>query len=250
MNTRQPLPEKALSKSDILTILQKGKADLKGQFVLGSNYTFLVKLKQRGKTIQSVYKPQKGEMPLWDFPTESLAARETAAYLLSEALGWELVPPTVMRIDGPFGPGSYQYFIEHDPEQHYFTFDDTTRQRLRPTALFDLIINNADRKGGHILLGDDQHIWLIDHGLSFHTQPKLRTVIWDFSGETIEKDLVEQLQKLLTELKEKGEIHKQLAQLLDEKELDALKSRIKFFIEQPEFPLPDENVRQFPWPLV
>jgi len=156
-----------------------------------------------------VYKPQKGEMPLWDFPEESLAARESAAYLVSEALGWELVPPTIMRPDGPFGPGSYQYFIPHDPEQHYFTFDEAIHKRLRPTALFDLIINNADRKGGHILLGEDGHIWLIDHGLCFHAQPKLRTVIWDFSGQPIESPLLDSLQTLYDNLGLETQIRQQ-----------------------------------------
>ena len=248
MNAQSIKP--ALSKAEILEILREGKADLKGQFVLGSNYTFLVQLKHHGKSFQAVYKPQKGEMPLWDFPEESLAARESAAYLVSEVLGWELVPPTIMRPDGPFGPGSYQFFIVHDPEQHYFTFDEATHERLRPAALFDLIINNADRKGGHILLGENGHIWLIDHGLCFHAQSKLRTVIWDFSGEQIEDNLVKSMQNLLNNLQSKTEFQQQLSQLLQKNEADALKSRIKFYIDHPVFPPPDENQRQFPWPLV
>jgi hypothetical protein len=242
--------ENHLPKEEILKILKEGKTDLKGQFILGSNYTFLVQLKHQGKTFQAVYKPQKGEMPLWDFPAESLAARECAAFWVSEALGWELVPPTIMRADGPYGPGSYQYFIVHDPQQHYFTFDEATRQRLQPSALFDLIINNADRKGGHILLDKEQHLWLIDHGLCFHAQPKLRTVIWDFSGEKIRDDLLNALRILLDSLQVDSDIHQQLAQLLQKSELDALKSRILFYIEHPVFPPPDEHQRQFPWPLV
>lgn len=248
MNAQSKKP--ALSKDKILEILREGKTDLKGQFVLGSNYTFLVKLKYGGDSFQAVYKPQKGEMPLWDFPEESLAARESAAYLVSEALGWELVPPTIMRSDGPFGPGSYQYFIPHDPEQHYFTFDEAIHERLRPTALFDLIINNADRKGGHILLGEDGHIWLIDHGLCFHAQPKLRTVIWDFSGQPIESTLLDALLTFHANLAAETEISRQLSELLQKNELDALKSRIKFYIDHPVYPPPDENQRQFPWPLV
>ncbi|BBB46813.1 SCO1664 family protein [Pelolinea submarina] len=248
MNAR---PKKTIpSKTEILEILREGKADLKGQFVLGSNYTFLVQLSHGGKSFQAVYKPQKGEMPLWDFPAESLAARESAAFLVSEALGWELVPPTIMRADGPLGSGSYQFFIVHDPQLHYFSFDDATRDRLRPTALFDLIINNADRKGGHILLDENDHLWLIDHGLCFHAQPKLRTVIWDFSGEPIENELLESLQNLLRDLQAKTEIQQQLSQLLQKNEIDALKSRIKFYIDHPVYPAPDENQRQFPWPLV
>jgi hypothetical protein len=242
--------KQALTKDRTLEILREGKADLKGQFVLGSNYTFLVKLKRGRDSIQAVYKPQKGEMPLWDFPEESLAARECAAYAVSEALGWELVPPTIMRPDGPFGPGSYQAFITHDPEQHYFSFAEAIHERLRPTALFDLIINNADRKGGHILLDKDDHIWLIDHGLCFHAQPKLRTVIWDFSGQPIDPSLLDALQTLHTSLVSETGIRQQLSELLQKNELDALKSRIKFYIDHPVYPPPDENQRQFPWPLV
>ena len=242
--------KQSLSKTEILEILREGIPDLKGQFVLGSNYTFLVQLKHGGSSFQAVYKPQKGEMPLWDFPAESLAARESAAFLVSEALGWELVPPTIMRADGPLGSGSYQFFIVHDPQQHYFSFDDATRDRLRPTALFDLILNNADRKGGHILLDENNHLWLIDHGLCFHAQPKLRTVIWDFSGERIEDGLLESLQNLHGDLQSKKDIQEQLSQLLQKNEIDALKSRIKFYIDHPVYPAPDENQRQFPWPLV
>jgi hypothetical protein len=240
----------APSKAKILEILREGKANLKGQFTLGSNYTFLVQLEHGGEIFQAVYKPQKGEMPLWDFPEESLAARESAAYLVSEALGWELVPPTIMRPDGPFGPGSYQFFIVHDPQLHYFTFNETTRGRLRPTALFDLVINNADRKGGHILLDENDHIWLIDHGLCFHAQPKLRTVIWDFAGQPIEAPLLNGLQDLQQALQAQTKFRQQIGQLLQKKELDALKSRINFYIDHPVYPLPDENQRQFPWPLV
>ncbi len=130
-----------------------------------------------------MYKPTRGERPLWDFPPASLAGREVAAYLVSEALGWRLVPPTIYRKKGPLGPGSLQAFVEHDPEYHYFTFNESDRQRLRPVALFDLLINNADRKGSHVLLDEQDHMWLIDHGVCFHVEDKIRTVIWDFAGE-------------------------------------------------------------------
>ena len=239
-----------LGPAEILTILQEGQPDLQGQFVLGSNYTFLVRLEHPGGSFQAVYKPRQGEMPLWDFPAESLAARECAAYQISEALGWQLVPPTIMREDGPYGAGSYQYFIPHDPEQHYFTFDEGTRERLRPTALFDLILNNADRKGGHVLLDEHDHIWLIDHGLCFHAEPKLRTVIWDFAGQPIEASLLEGLQALTQALQPQSALYRQIRQFLQKNELDALKSRISFYIDHPVYPLPDENQRQFPWPLV
>ena len=129
-------------------------------------------------------------MPLYDFPADSLAAREVAAYVVSEALGWDLVPPTVIRRRAPFGAGSLQEFIPHDPEDTYFSFDDAVRANAcGQVAFFDLIINNADRKGSHILLDRKGNFKLIDHGLCFHTDPKLRTVIWDFSGQPIPEAL-------------------------------------------------------------
>jgi hypothetical protein len=239
-----------LSQQIILDVLLQGKIELRGQFTLGSNYTLLVNLDQPAGRIRAVYKPQQGEMPLWDFPPESLAGREVAAYLLSEALGWELVPPTVLREDGPFGPGSLQLFIPYDPELNYFSFQPSVIQRLKPAALFDLVINNADRKGSHILLDEDRHIWLIDHGLCFHVLPKLRTVIWDFAGQEIPANLIRDLESVLPELKAGADLFKSLSGYLGKKEIGALKTRILNIINQPVFPKPDTEKRQFPWPLV
>ena len=179
-----------LSVEQILNLLRTAKIDLEGEFVHGYNYTFLVKVQQeQGDSFLAVYKPQQGEQPLWDFPENTLAHRETAAFLVSQALGWGLVPPTVYREDGPFGSGSLQVYIEHDPNHHYFNFTDQEFQLLRPVVLFDLLINNADRKGGHMIFGEDHRLWLIDHGLCFNIEEKLRTVIWDFAGEPIPDDL-------------------------------------------------------------
>jgi hypothetical protein len=191
-----------MEKANVVKALQKGVFELQGQFLSGSNYTFLGNLTLEGECIQVVYKPIRGEQPLWDFPHGSLARREVAAYLVSEALGWELVPPTIYRKDGPLGAGSLQQYIEHDPNDHYFNFEDKDRQRLRPVVVFDLILNNADRKGGHILRGEDDHLWLIDHGLCFHAEEKLRTVVWDFSGEAIPPELIDDLTRLVELLKE------------------------------------------------
>ncbi|QYK51020.1 MAG: SCO1664 family protein [Anaerolineales bacterium] len=227
--------------------LQTGELELEGQFTWGSNYTFLVRV---GAELEGVYKPVKGEQPLWDFPSETLAGREVAAFLLSEALGWQLVPPTVFRSEGPFGPGSLQLRVPHDPEQHYFTFEDAVCQRLRPAAVFDLLANNADRKGGHILLGDDGHLWLIDHGICFHEEPKLRTVIWDFAGEHIPPELVEDVRSLQAKLRTGGELSEQLAAYLSPPELDALRQRVAALLAQPVFPHPPEDERYMPWPPV
>ena len=124
--------------------------------------------------------------------------------MLSRALGWDLVPPTVLRPDGPAGPGSLQLFVDADPERHYFTFTEAEKQRLRPAAVFDLLVNNADRKGGHVLLGESDHLWLIDHGVCFHVEDKLRTVIWDFVGEPIPHELFATLRRLRQMLDEGG----------------------------------------------
>ena len=182
------MPE--LETSTVLSVLQNGEITIKGEFVWGSNYTFLAEVCQEAQVVQSVYKPSRGERPLWDFPAASLARREAAAYVVSEALGWELVPPTVYRKKAPIGPGSLQLFIEHDPELHYFNLGEADKQRLRPVVLFDLLINNADRKGSHLLYDNHHHLWLIDHGICFHAEDKLRTVIWDFAGEPIPEQAI------------------------------------------------------------
>jgi hypothetical protein len=237
-------------KEEVLEILTHGTIEIKGQFVLGSNYSFLAAIDHKGRKLKAVYKPQKGEMPLYDFPADSLAKREVAAYLLSEALGWEFVPPTVIRRRAPFGAGSLQEFIPHNPEDTYFSFDEPTRERLRQVAFFDLVINNADRKGSHILLDRKSNFKLIDHGLCFHTDPKLRTVIWDFSGQAIPEPLIADIHTLLTQLAEPSPLLSEMSKLLQPEEIEALVSRLRDLIETPVFPLPDPERRPFPWPLV
>src|SRR5512136_2153831 len=153
-----------------LAVLQYGEITVKGKFLWGSNYTFLTDVRYGEQTIQAVYKPSRGERPLWDFPSASLAHREVAAYIISEALGIGMVPETVYRRRAPVGPGSLQRYVEHDPDCHYFNLSEEDRQRLRPVVLFDVLINNADRKGGHVLIGLDNKIWLIDHGICFHVE--------------------------------------------------------------------------------
>lgn len=219
-----------------------------GQFTWGSNHTFLVKVGAGNERLEAVYKPQRGERPLWDFPDESLAGREVAAYLVSEALGWELVPPTVFRDKAPMGPGSLQLRVDHDPEQHYFTFDQETRQRLKPVALFDILVNNADRKGGHILLDGKGKIWLIDHGICFHAEPKLRTVVWDFVGEQLPQQLMSDVSNLQSALK--AGLRKELEAFLDPDELNAFDTRIANLLRNGKFPAPAENERSVPWPPV
>lgn len=238
-----------MSSSVILDCLQSAPMQVVGEFVWGSNATFLVELECGGERVEAVYKPVRGERPLWDFPPESLAGREVAAHLLSEALGWGLVPPTVWRADGPAGAGSLQWRVPHDPEQHYFTFSSEARQGLRPTALFDLLANNADRKGGHILIdaNDAGKFWLIDQGLCFHAEPKLRTVVWDFSGEAIPDKLLTDLERLQAEI---DVLREALKTYLNAQELDALQVRLGGLLQGRVYPAPPEDVRAVPYPLV
>jgi uncharacterized repeat protein (TIGR03843 family) len=226
--------------------LEQGEIELKGQFTLGSNYTFLVNVKCEGREIPAVYKPRRGEQTLWDFPEASLAGREVAAYLVSEALGFCFVPITILR-DGPFGHGSLQQYIEHDPNQHYFTLRPSDKPRLREVALFDLLINNADRKGGHILLQKrTRKLYLIDHGLCFHSEDKLRTVIWDFAGEDIPAGLVAAL-KSFQDLLHPG-LSAALQPYLTTEELTALEARTEALLANPVFPQPPDDRRSFPYP--
>lgn len=237
-----------IEKRTLLKRLENDEMQVMGQFTWGSNFTFLSKIGKGSNAMEAVYKPQRGERPLWDFPTETLAGREIAAYLVSEALGWGLVPPTIFREDGPLGPGSLQLRVEHDPEQHYFTFDEATRRRLRPVALFDVIVNNADRKGGHILLAGDGKLWLIDHGICFHEEPKLRTVVWDFVGEEIPHELIEDVDVLRTKLD--GSLRQELGKFLSEVELVAMDERTETLLAERHFPVPPADQRATPWPPV
>jgi len=233
-----------------LQVLQQGEIRIQGEFIWGSNYTFLAEVHHEDQKLLAVYKPNRGERPLWDFPAASLAHRETAAYLVSEALGWKFVPPTVYRSQGPLGAGSLQLFVEHDPEYHYFNFSIEDKQHLRPVVLFDLLINNADRKGSHLLFDKDKHLWLIDHGICFHIENKLRTVIWDFSGETIPKDLIITLQGFQTQFHQDSDLVKALPYHLSKSEIDALAARAERILDTNRFPNPPSNRRHYPWPPV
>jgi hypothetical protein len=222
--------------------LQQGDLELKGQFTLGSNYTFLAKVNHQGETYSAVYKPKRGEQPLWDFPENSLAHREVAAYLISEALGFHIVPFTILREMGPYGAGSLQQFIDYDPEYHYFNFTDSDKELLRPVVLFDLLVNNADRKGGHVFFETDTHkLFAIDHGICFHEDDKLRTVLWDFGGQRIPADLISRLSLspgLLAELRPH----------LSRREIDALCRRAESVVKRGIFPRPPRDRRATPWP--
>ena len=212
------------------TVLQHGDLELKGQFTLGSNYTFLAEVTYQDKTYPAVYKPTRGEQPLWDFEESTLALREVAAYIVSESLGFHIVPFTTLREDGPYGAGSLQQYIEYDPEYHYFNFSSEDRALLKPVVLFDLLVNNADRKGGHVFFESDTHkLFAIDHGICFHEDDKLRTVLWDFDGQQIPDDLKSRLSlnaSLLTDLEP----------YLSPSEISALCTRAEMIIKEELFP--------------
>ena len=209
-----------------------------------SNVTLLVELTLGDARALAVYKPARGERPLWDFPP-GLFKREIAAWHLSEALGWALVPRTIHRV-GPFGEGALQQFVAADFDQHYFTLreDETHHARLRCICAFDLVANNADRKSGHCLLAPDGAIYAIDNGLCFHVQPKLRTVIWDFAGEAIPETVVEDLARLV----DRG-LPERLRGLLEPDEQAALVARARALVKTGHFPA-DELGHRYPWPLV
>ena len=237
------------SPEEVLAILALGEMSLVGEFIWGSNYTFLVNLNHGEHQLQAIYKPSRGERPLWDFDSGTLAAREVAAYLACRELGLGMVPPTILREDGPAGSGSLQLFIEVDPERNYLSFSEEEKQRLKPVALFDILINNADRKAGHVLLDPQDQLWLIDHGVSFHEQYKLRTVIWDFVGELIPEQLLAQVQDLRTRMVSDAALKASFAELLTDVEISAMLQRADRLLAEPRFPAPGPG-RPYPWPLV
>jgi uncharacterized repeat protein (TIGR03843 family) len=249
----------ANQKDIFLPALQEGTLTVQGEFMWGSNYTFLTEVTHKDSTFLAVYKPTRGTRPLWDFPPASLPRREVAAYLVSEARHWDFVPLTIFRQDGPYGPGSLQLFIEHDPEYHYFNFNNTDRKRLRPVVLFDILVNNADRKGSHILFDAEEHLWLIDHGVCFHIEEKLRTVIWDFAGEPIPDELVTNLRQFRNSLNINGdtqpkaapsELVTSLRSHLNSAEINAIAHRSDLLLDSIRFPDPNPDRRHYPWPAV
>lgn len=228
-----------------LALLAEGRMELLGMIRGSSNSALLVEVCHEDRSVWAVYKPREGERPLVDF-APGLHRREHAAYLLSEALGWGLVPPTVVREDGPFGVGSLQLFVQHDPLAHYFTLYDEvpeSHDELRRIALFDVVANNADRKGGHVLHGVDGRVWGIDHGLCFAAGYKLRTVVWDFGGDPVPEDLLDAVAPLADAVPE------QLAGLLTSPEVLALQQRVRRLLERPVLPV-DATGRRVPWPLL
>jgi hypothetical protein len=214
-----------------------------------SNYTFLAQLgPYEPSGLRVVYKPARGESPLWDFDAGTLHRREVAAYVLSKTLGWPMVPPTVVRRSAPHGVGAVQLFIEADG-RHFLSANNAPPETWVRVALFDVITNNADRKSGHCLFDKDDHVWVIDHGLTFHTEEKLRTVIWDFAGRELPKHLCGDVERALVEL-DRGPLSRSLAGLLSPAEVRALKRRLRGVLDARwRFPEPT-SAWSIPWPPV
>jgi uncharacterized repeat protein (TIGR03843 family) len=232
-----------------LELLGAGDVEVLGLLPYSSNYTFLARVSRDLSSALAVYKPRRGERPLWDFPAGSLAAREVASWLVSEAAGWRFVPPTVLRRNLPLGEGSLQLFVEHDPERHYFVLMEERLDDFASFAAFDVVINNADRKAGHILEDESGLLWGVDHGVTFHVESKLRTVIWQFAGEKLSAEVRDALRVLQGALGPGGEIASQLGPLLSPPEIHAAHERVDTLLEVGRFPAP-RGERALPWPLV
>ena len=246
----------------LLRLLEEGAVELIGRIQPSSNLALLAQVStvlaepdeahlptlaepDEAHTVLAIYKPESGERALWDFDP-GLHRRELAAYLLSEWLGWDLVPPTVVREDAPLGVGSLQLFIDADDSVHYFTLDQRAPEvcaALHALAVFDLVANNADRKSGHVLRDAGGRIWAIDNGLCFAADHKLRTVIWDFAGEPIPRGLLSGLAPLL------AEVPAELIALLRPEEVSALQARVRNLLQTRRFPI-DHSGRRVPWPMV
>ncbi|MGN6132690.1 MAG: SCO1664 family protein [Nocardioidaceae bacterium] len=268
--TRPPVP----SPDEELVVLREGHVEIEGRIMPASNATFFGTVTLGEHAVQCVYKPVAGERPLWDFPDGTLANREVAAYAVSQALGWDVVPPTILR-EGPVGPGMVQAWREPDPAHlavdlvregavpagylHVLdAYDSRDRpvslvhedtEPLRRMAVFDVVVNNADRKGGHVLAMTSGHRYGVDHGVSFHVEDKLRTVLWGWAGEPLERSEVSALTTLVERLAARDdELDAVLAELLAPHELAAVVARCADLLAAGTMPLPSERRPAIPWP--
>ena len=228
----------------IRDIIRKGEIVACQLTPAGSNYTFLVQIQLGDATSMAIYKPRDGESPLWDFPQGTLYKREYAAYLLSQVLGWDFIPFTIIR-EGPYGIGTVQQFVDHDPKQNYYTLTESSAGQLKTVACFDLVANSTDRKPNHLILDSAGKLWSIDHGLTFHSDTKIRTVIWDFSGEKIPKTLLTRLRKLEDQLESPQGRAKELVEVLLAEEVEALRRRVQWVLTEGVYPgLPGQYRRR------
>jgi uncharacterized repeat protein (TIGR03843 family) len=263
-----------LAEEDALALLTRGRMELEGRLVDASNTTLRAEITLDGLTRRCVYKPVRGERPLWDFPDGTLAGREVSAYLVSRATGWDLVPPTILR-DGPLGVGACQLWIDEpeeaesligfvpaydvpegwlpvasarDEDGDAYALAHADDDRLRRLAVLDAVINNADRKGGHVLYAPGGHIYGVDHGVSFHVENKLRTVLWGWTGKPLPEESVETLTALATALA--GPLGETLEEHLTISEVQHVRLRVKRLLRASRFPQPPTDWPAMPWPPV
>ena len=234
-----------LELDDVLRLLREGALEVEGRLVDASNATLYCSATLDGVTAAVVYKPVRGERPLWDFPDGTLAGREVSAYLVSQATGWDVVPPTVMR-DGPFGPGMCQLWVHVDETVDLAALARSDHPDLRRMAVFDAVVNNADRKGGHIIPTADGHVYGVDHGICFSVDPKLRTLLWRWAGKPLPAEAVEVLQRLADELG--GELGDQLHQHLTRREVRCTQQRVAALLRTGLHPEPSGEWPALPWP--
>ena len=233
----------------VLRLLRDGRIEVVGRLVEASNATLFCSVGLDGHRASCVYKPIAGERPLWDFPDGTLAAREVAAYVVSEATGWQVVPPTVYR-DGPFGPGMCQLWIDVDDAVDIMTLVRGRHSASRRMAVFDAVVNNADRKGGHLLPTHDGHVYGVDHGVCFATEDKLRTVLWQWRGEPLTADAVQVLRRLHDDLGGNGPLAADLRELLTLDEVSATRTRVDRLLRTGVHPHPPEHWPAVPWPPI
>ncbi|CAL9372467.1 SCO1664 family protein [Streptomyces sp. enrichment culture] len=277
MSAPERIPPRGLTATaDVLELLAEGELTVRGRIREASNAVLLCSVAYDGVEADCVYKPVAGERPLWDFPDGTLAQREAAAYAVSEATGWDLVPPTVLR-EGPYGPGMVQQWIDADPSAppllslvdgdepgdgwrpvgladvgggRSALLVHADDPRLRRLAVLDAVINNGDRKGGHLLPGPDGRLHAIDHGVTFHTEDKLRTLFWGWAGEPLPAEALEALARLDAELAPGAPLATRMEQLVTPAELDALRARVTALRTTARHPEPSGTWPPIPWPPV
>jgi uncharacterized repeat protein (TIGR03843 family) len=230
---------------EALSLLREGEIDLEGRMLDASNVTLVGAICTDTLAGECVYKPVAGERPLWDFPDGTLAGREVSAYLVSEATGWEVVPPTVLR-DGPFGPGMVQLWIDGDPGVDLAAFVREDRTGLRRMAVFDAVVNNADRKGGHIIPTAEGHVYGVDHGICFSVDPKLRTLLWRWAGRPLPDEALRVLERLADELL--GDLGEALHEHLTRREVRRTQQRVAELLRTGRHPEPSGEWPALPWP--
>jgi hypothetical protein len=231
--------------AEACTLLCDGEIDLEGRMLDASNVTLVGTIRTATLVGECVYKPVAGERPLWDFPDGTLAGREISAYLVSEAMGWRVVPPTVLR-DGPFGPGMVQLWIDGDPDVDLPAFVRRDLPALRRMAVFDAVVNNADRKGGHIIPTLDGHVYGVDHGICFSVDPKLRTLLWRWAGQPLPAEAVEVLERLTDDLR--ADLGERLHEHLTRREVRRTQQRVAELLRSGRHPEPSGDWPALPWP--